>query len=195
MKVVHKTVLLLSAITFVVMALFLSRPSVPPDRRTNTHFKVITSPNDVERILSDLPTLWKVMEKDDARRASFLKAMVPLTSMSTVDARNGIVLYLSKKAESARDMSYEEKILPLNRLLFNVSSHDTTPGMVFAGYAYRPMGEGWVNRLWPLEMDDKGRLRLPSKNLACFGPSYSCLAEFDFLALHFKRRAGIHIAP
>lgn len=126
---------------------------------------------------------------------SFLKAMVPLISMSTVNVRKGIALYLSKKAESARDMSYEEKVLPLNRLLFNVSSHDTMPGMVFAGYAYRPMGEGWVNRLWPLEMDDKRRLRLPSQYLSCFGPSYSCLAEFDFLAFHFKRRAEIQIAP
>ena len=120
-----------------------------------------------------------------------LKRIDAVALEDTVVLRDALERYVSKRqAEDNYSIGEMGKLFILNRYLFNVPSSSELKQASFFGAWYGvPENERYVNLLWPLKIENNGKLTLVGEFSGYFGPDFRAVEEFDY----FHRRFGCRV--
>ena len=132
------------------------------------------------------------MDKSDiASREDLLKRIDAVALEDTVVLRDALERYVSKRqAEDNYSIGEMGKLFILNRYLFNVpSSSELKQASFFGTLVLRDSeNERYVNLLWPLKIENNGKLTLVGEFSGYFGPDFRAVEEFDYFNRRFGRR-------
>jgi hypothetical protein len=144
--------------------------------------------DDLIGVLESCPA-WSALDRDDiAGRRRVLECLRPFQRADTALVRQVLQQFESKHRDDPSDEVF--KLFVLNRYLFNVPPRVSAGDAKFfdAWRVTRYDGKGGADLLWPLSIDESGRLVLTAAAGGYSGPPYRALAEFDYFCQRFGRR-------
>jgi hypothetical protein len=142
--------------------------------------------NDTSTILGNVPS-WTSVGNTQAGE-KLIGALNPLLSKKTEDLRIGISKYIETLNDGNKLAGYS-KIFVLNRLLFNVPDReDLNKANFLGGWGGVPFDDKYVNMMWPIGKNTKGRFILVGYFSSYLGVEYAAIEEFDYLNKNYGRR-------
>ena len=105
--------------------------------------------------------------------------------------REAVRTYVERGETDSADWRHIERgtLYILNKYLFNVP--ETTPAAKwrgFGGWTGIPHHGKYVNEMYPLSYDEKGRITLSGEASSYLGPPYAALEAFDYYRKTYGRR-------
>ena|ERR1041384_3360545 len=142
----------------------------------------------VVELIESSPEWSEIPADDEASRSKIIEKMRGVAKYDLDTIRSAIEQYLSKKeqSEGGNDVASMSRLYVLNRYLFDVPDKVPMGERRFGSFFGIPHDSQSVNEMWPLSVDDKGKLALTGSFKGYFGEEYLPLQEFDY----FKEKYG-----
>jgi hypothetical protein len=146
------------------------------------------SADTVAREIELCPPWSELRQEDNATRQQILICLEKIANYDLEVIQLGMEKYVStRRSQKAFDVSAMSRLYVLNRYVFNVPAKASLDRPTFGGWMGVPHDSQSINLLWPLTVDENGKLTLTGKFGGYSGDDYLALQEFNY----FKEKYSV----